>query len=204
MTLPRWCPTGTGASWKSRGYRAFRCLSLAPKTRCYWSSTSVATYFGCIPHHRELPRAMSNVGSRRSRHVLLYGPPAAGKLTVAKLLTADYGMHLLDNHVSLDPARRLFDFGDSRLAPVVETIRITLLSAAARAGLDVVSTLVFAHPIDRDHVTRLKEASEFCGAEVSFVQLVANPEVLARRVGMPSRGTNKITDAAQLHRMLDR
>jgi hypothetical protein len=128
-----------------------------------------------------------------------------GKLTVSKILAAEYGLHVLDNHASLDSARRLFTFGDPRLAPLVEAIRVTLLSAAAQAALEVVSTLVFAHPIDRDHVARLQAASESHGARTAFVQLLADRRVLAQRVlERSATATNKITDVAQLWRMLDR
>lgn len=46
----------------------------------------------------------------RSRLIFLYGPPAAGKLTVAKALADAYDVRVVDNHVSLDPALRLFPF----------------------------------------------------------------------------------------------
>lgn len=45
------------------------------------------------------------------RHVLLYGPPAAGKLTVARCLAAEYGLKLLDNTLTIEVALRLFEFG---------------------------------------------------------------------------------------------
>ncbi len=45
-----------------------------------------------------------------SRHVLLYGPPAAGKLTVARCLEAQYGLKVLDNTLTVEMALRLFPF----------------------------------------------------------------------------------------------
>ncbi|MBA2608364.1 MAG: hypothetical protein H0U92_05475 [Actinobacteria bacterium] len=47
-----------------------------------------------------------------ARHVVIYGPPAAGKLTVAREVSERYGYALLDNHVTFDFALRLFEFGD--------------------------------------------------------------------------------------------
>lgn len=146
---------------------------------------------------------MRRDGRVRSRHLLIYGPPSVGKLTVANILAARHGFRVLDNHVSLDPALRLFDFGTSELAELVERLRVELLTAAARAGLDVVSTLVFAHPIDRTHVIRLVEASESNGGTVEFVQLLASQPELERRVLDPSRAsTQKIRDVATLGRAL--
>jgi hypothetical protein len=142
-------------------------------------------------------------GPRRPRQLLIYGPPAVGKLAVADTLAARHGFRVLDNHASLDPALRLFDFGTSELAALVERLRVDLLAAAARAGLDVVSTLVFAHPVDREHVSRLVEATESNGGTVDFVQLRATTAQLEQRVLDPSRrSTRKISDLATLGRAL--
>src|SRR5437764_559620 len=102
----------------------------------------------------------------RALHVLIYGPPAAGKLTVAQAFASEYGFRVLDNHASIDPALRLFNFGTKEFADLMERLRVELLGSAARAGIDVVSTFVFAHPIDRNHVARLVEASEGASASV--------------------------------------
>jgi hypothetical protein len=139
----------------------------------------------------------------RCRHVIIYGPPGAGKLTVARALADRYGMRVLDNHLSVDPALRLFDFGTRGFADVVERIRVTLFEAAGRAGLDVVSTFVYAHILDDDHLARLVAASQDAGATVTRVQLAPSTEALEARVGAADRaGTNKVTDPAELRRLL--
>jgi len=143
-------------------------------------------------------------GGGSSRHVLIYGPPAAGKLTVAQSLATNYGFKVLDNHLSLDVALRLFDFGTNECWELVDRLRVELLGAAGRAGVDVVSTLVFAHPSDRGHVSRLVRATEDAGALVSFVQLRPARAVLEQRVAGSSRaGTRKVQDVARLARLLD-
>ena len=137
-------------------------------------------------------------------HILIYGPPAAGKLTVARALSEAHGLQLLDNHATLDPVLRLFPFGHPDLGPTVETIRVALYSAAARAGLSVVSTLVFAHPIDRQLVTNLKEAALESGGRMAFVQLQTSREALAGRVlEVSRRGSEKIRDIRRLYAVLD-
>jgi hypothetical protein len=111
---------------------------------------------------------------------------------------------VLDNHVSVDAALRLFDFGTRPYADLVETLRVELLGAAARAGVDVVSTLVFAHPVDRGHVDRLVAASEAEGAVVSYVQLLPARPVLEQRIIEPSRAqARKLRDVVTLNRLLD-
>jgi DNA polymerase III delta prime subunit len=140
---------------------------------------------------------------RRCEHVIIYGPPGAGKLTVARALADRYGMRVLDNHLSVDPALRLFDFGTPEFGAVVERIRVILLKAAARAGLDVVSTFVYAHLVDDHHLASLVAASSDAGAHVTLVQLTPATSALEERVVEASRaGTNKITDSAVLRRLL--
>lgn len=140
-----------------------------------------------------------------SRHIVLYGPPGAGKLTVARCLTARYGVKVLDNTLTVEAALRLFEFGTKSFGHLVERLRLDLIDAAGRAGVDVVSTLVYAHPVDRVHVDRLVEAWEVHGGGLTFVQLRPAREVLEHRVTQPSRAdVAKVRDVVQLRRMLDR
>ena len=125
----------------------------------------------------------------RSRHILIYGPPAAGKLTVARCLAAGYGLKLLDNTLTIEVALRLFEFGTEPFSELVERLRCELLSAAATAGSDIVTTFVYAHPIDRGYVDRVVGITERGGGTVTFVQLLPPPHVLEERVTEPSRAT---------------
>jgi hypothetical protein len=148
---------------------------------------------------------MGQTAEQSPRHILIYGPPAAGKLTVARCLAGRYNLKLLDNHLTLDVALRLFSFGTKDCWELVERMRLDLLEAAGRAGLNVVSTLVFSHPDDRGHISRLLEASDRAGAVMSFVQLRPRRPVLEERVIQPSRqGTRKVGDVAVLGRMLEK
>ena len=139
-------------------------------------------------------------------NILLYGPPAAGKLTVARVLAARYGLKVLDNHASTDPALRLFSFEQQeQFHSLVERLRMELLRTAAEAGLSVVSTLVFADPEDRAHVARLVAAFASQGGHTGFVRLLPSREKLEQRVTEEVRTrSEKISDVAQLRRLMTR
>lgn len=141
----------------------------------------------------------------KSRHVLIYGPPAAGKLTVATKLAERYDLKVVDNHASVDPALRLFDFATKEFGELVEEIRVALLRAAARASIDIVSTLVYGHGEDEEHVGKLRAATESNGGRMHFVQLRPSDEVLEQRVIAESRAaTSKVSNIETLRRMLAR
>ena len=137
------------------------------------------------------------------RHVLLYGPPGAGKLSVAKVLAERYEMTLLDNHMTFDVAIRVFDFGTPEFYDLLDRLRTALFEATAAAGRDTVATLVFGHPGDRPYVDRLRATAARCGVELTCVQLCPPPSVLLERVRSASRlDTNKIRDPDTLRAVL--
>ena len=136
------------------------------------------------------------------RLVFLYGPPAVGKLTVAKALAERTGFRVLHNHVTLDAVATVLPFGTDAFFAAVDRLREDLLQSAAREGIDLIYTFVFA-PVDAPHVEHAASAYETVGGSVLFVQLVAPPEELRRRVGNEDRREHqKIVDVEPLDRVL--
>lgn len=139
------------------------------------------------------------------RHVLVYGPPAAGKLTVATELASQYLVKVVDNHASVDPALRLFDFGEPGFGPLVEELRVALIRAAAHAGIDIVTTLVYGKHVDDEHVRKITAPTTELGGCVHYVQLLPSDAVLEERVAMASRvRTKKIADLDVLREVMNR
>ena len=134
--------------------------------------------------------------------VFLYGPPAVGKLTVAKALVERRAYRVLHNHVTIDAVAAVLPFGTDAFWAAVGRLRRDLIESAAREGIDLVYTYVFA-PGDESHVDHVVETFEGVGGSVMFVRLTAPPEELLRRVVEESRGAHgKITDAATLEPIL--
>ena len=136
-------------------------------------------------------------------HLLLYGPPAAGKVTVANAIAERSAMRVIDNHATVDLVLRLFEFGTKPFQELVDKMRFDLAAVAAREGVAVVSTLVFA-PTDRPYVKRLAEVVEASGGVMCRARLVPPADVLEARVVQPSRGAfQKVQDVALLRQILD-
>lgn len=63
--------------------------------------------------------------------IFLYGPPAVGKLTVAKELAALTGFKLFHNHLTVDVATSIFEHGSEPYHRVLRKIRFSVLEEAA-------------------------------------------------------------------------
>jgi hypothetical protein len=77
------------------------------------------------------------------RLVYLYGPPAVGKLTVARELAALTGFKLLHNHLTVNLVHALFPFGSPSFMRLVRQFRHEMVAEAAREGVDLIVTGVY-------------------------------------------------------------
>src|SRR3954453_17289400 len=138
----------------------------------------------------------------KPRLVFLYGPPAVGKLTVARAVAERSSFRLLHNHVTIDVVAKVLPFGTPTFWGAVGRLRQDLLECAAREEIDLVYTYVFA-PGDEPQVDWAADAYEAVGGSVSFVQLVASPDDLLRRVVEDGRRSHgKIADVETLRELL--
>ena len=119
--------------------------------------------------------------------VFIYGPPGVGKLTVARELARLTGYRLFDNHVSIACAESVFEFGTPPFYKVVNAIRANVFAEAARAGVSLVFTYVYAHPADAPYVERVRSLVEAHGGRVLFVRLDCSREEHERRLQTPER-----------------
>jgi hypothetical protein len=142
--------------------------------------------------------------------VYLYGPPAVGKLTVATELHALTGIPLFHNHLTIDAVKAVFAFKSPPFVDVVHRLRVDVFETAARHGIDVLFTnnSVWDLPDGRALFVGFAETArqrvEDAGGRVAFVQLTAPVDVLATRVGAPSRNERgKLADPARLRVLLE-
>lgn len=135
--------------------------------------------------------------------MFLYGPPAVGKLTVARAIAERLPFKTLHNHVTIDAVTEVLPYGSDTFWRVVGRFRRDLVAAAAEEHIDLIYTYVFA-PGDEEHVADIVSSYEEAGGTVSFVQLLAPREVLLERVLAESRKQHgKPTDPESLESILD-
>ena len=75
--------------------------------------------------------------------VFIFGPAAAGKHTIGTKVAADLGIALFHNHLTVDLARHLFEFGSDGFRRLRADIWRSAFRESARADTSFVFTF---HP----------------------------------------------------------
>jgi hypothetical protein len=135
--------------------------------------------------------------------VFLYGPPAVGKVTVARELARLTGWRLFHNHLAVNLALSLFDFGTPGFVALRETV---WFAAFRRALADRVPVVIFTfnpeNTVPQRFVDELFAEIAAGGGEVIPIELFADEAEIERRIGADSRHVDgKLTDLA-LYRQL--
>ena len=121
--------------------------------------------------------------------IYIYGPPAVGKLTVAKELEKITGYKIFHNHSTVDILTPYFEFGDD-LFQVSKKIRLDIFEQAAKAklsGLIFTVCYVDKYKGERPFVRKTIKRVEKHKGKVCFVKLEAKENTLMKRVKEPSR-----------------
>lgn len=108
--------------------------------------------------------------------LILFGPPAVGKMTVGFELERLTGLRLFHNHMTIDLVLRFFDFGTPPFQRLVNEFRTRIFEEVAASNLlGLVFTFVWAleDPRDKAFIDRICEIFRSHGADVFFVELVA-------------------------------
>jgi hypothetical protein len=143
--------------------------------------------------------------------VYLYGPPAVGKLTIARLVAEATGFQLFHNHLTVDAVTSVFEFGSRPFVDVLHRMRFDVFETASREGIDVVftnSSMSYSVPRTDAFLAFARSAAEHvadAGGTTMFVRLTAPVDVLCDRVdGDDRRAFGKLVDADRLRARLER
>jgi shikimate kinase len=119
--------------------------------------------------------------------IFLYGPPAVGKLTIAKELSRLTGIPLVDNHSMVDPIAKVLGWGHPEQKRLADEVRLQLFKAAAASDKSLITTFGGGGvTYDKFIQATLKTVTD-AGGQVVFVHLVAPENILLKRVGSLSR-----------------
>ena len=118
------------------------------------------------------------------KFLIIFGPPAVGKMTVAYSLAELTGMKVFHNHMTIDLVLEFFPFGHPRFHTLVGEFRRRILEEVASSDLPgLIFTYVWAldQPGDKEEIDSYCEIFRRVGADVYFVELEADlDERLAR------------------------
>lgn len=135
--------------------------------------------------------------------VFLYGPPAAGKLTVATALASKTGYKLFHNHSSFDMLCEILPPFTPPFSKLMARIRLDVFETALGADVNLITTMVYAKPHDDSFMNDVREVCDRVDAHLTLVQLLADTTELERRVEEQSRASyRKVRDVDKLRGIL--
>ena len=108
--------------------------------------------------------------------MVIFGPPAVGKMTVGGAVCERTDFRLFLNHDTIEPLIRIFGFGTPAFRTLNSEFRRRVVEEAAAEGTRLIFTLMWdlQEPESADWVQGLIAPYADAGLPVSFVELVAD------------------------------
>ena len=125
--------------------------------------------------------------------IVICGPQAVGKMTVAESLRDKLRYNMMMNHDSIELSDRIFGFATHAQKEFNGFIREKAFELAVKHNVDLIFTYVCAFdvPDERDYLTQLKDQFEQSGGHFYFVELSADLETRLARNETPHRMERK-------------
>ena len=124
--------------------------------------------------------------------IFIYGPPAVGKMTVGQEVCRRTGYTLFHGHVVGDVVAAYFPFGTPSFARLSQTWRRTFIEEAARAGMNLITTVAWRFDVPEDAETIASWLRPYTEAgRVLCVELVAPLEARLERNHSENRRRHK-------------
>ena len=135
--------------------------------------------------------------------IFIYGPPAVGKLTVARALADLTGFKLLHNHLTVDVVTAIFEHGTEPYYRLVRKMRSMMIEEAAQANISGI-IMTFVHSPSRQEAAQYYlDRVENSGSEMCLVRLYCDEATLLERVANEDRSQyGKISNVEKLTQKL--
>lgn len=119
--------------------------------------------------------------------VFIFGPAAAGKLTIGQALRELTGLRLFHNHLVVDTLLEVFPFGSPSFVRLREQIWLSVFEAAAKDDISTIFTFAPEATVDPSFIDKTASTIRNAGGEVCFVKLDCPVDVIESRLSRPSR-----------------
>ena len=127
---------------------------------------------------------------KKMKLIVIYGPPAVGKLTVARELAKLTNASVFDNSLIAATVSQAIGQNNPQFIPLVYSLQLQILNAAMRFGTkDIIVTATFTASSQTDValIQTIVEAGKTHHIDVELIHLTAKKRVLLERVQQESR-----------------
>jgi len=137
--------------------------------------------------------------------VFIHGPAAAGKLTVATALKARSALPVFHNHLAVDAALSLFEFGSPGFVRLREDIWLAAFREAAGRGRSFIFTFSPEASVPPAFIGSAVDVIESAGGQVLFVSLTCSETVIEERIEAASRSAfRKLASRTEYRQLRER
>ena len=121
--------------------------------------------------------------------IIVCGPQAVGKMTVAESLRDKLKYNMMMNHDSIELSDRIFGFATPAQRELNAAVREKAFELAVKHNVDLIFTYVCAFnvPEDCDYLARLRDQFEQSDGKFYFIELSASLEERLARNETPHR-----------------
>lgn len=125
--------------------------------------------------------------------IIVSGPQAVGKMTVAESLRDKIGYSLMINHDSIEVSDKIFERGSSAQKELNKLIRKDVFETAIKYDVNMIFTFVTAYDCKEDieYLNKLRTMFEATGGNFYFVELSADLQTRLDRNVTPHRLESK-------------
>lgn len=129
--------------------------------------------------------------------VFIHGPAAAGKHTIGTILADRMDLPLFHNHLAVDVATSLFEFGSDAFRRLRADIWRSAFAESARAEQSFIFTFNPEATVTRELIDELVATVDAQGGQVHFVELTCSRDAILERLGNDGRRKfGKLVDPA--------